>query len=310
MAARRAILKATHELLQEGGLSSVTIEGIAARAGVGKPTIYRTWPNAHAVAMAALMEGDAMSEAATPGGPTVRTDAGVKPAASRTSVAGAAASSAGPKAADAGAATNRMGSKVRESSAGPERAGSNIRESVAGPEPAGPTVRESSAGAEPAGSKVRESSAGPEPADSNTPEAAATEPKGTAAHPRASTAVGGVGALRAQLREVARVFSSPLGRSVTLMIAAAEQETELSKAFRNHFMLARRNEGRAFLINAMASGELRKDLDVEVALDLIYAPVFYRLLLGHAPLTASFMDEVLDLALHGLAASPFPTGAA
>jgi len=217
-----------------------------------------------------------------------------------------------------------MGSKVRESSAGPERAGSNIRESVAGPEPAGPTVRESSAGAEPAGSKVRESSAGPEPADSkvressagpepadsNTPEAAATEPKGTAAHPRASTAVGGVGALRAQLREVARVFSSPLGRSVTLMIAAAEQETELSKAFRNHFMLARRNEGRAFLINAMASGELRKDLDVEVALDLIYAPVFYRLLLGHAPLTASFMDEVLDLALHGLAASPFPTGAA
>src|SRR5579859_4562285 len=58
VAARRSILKAAHELLAEGGLSSVTIEGIAARAGVGKPTIYRSWPNAHAVAMAALMEGD------------------------------------------------------------------------------------------------------------------------------------------------------------------------------------------------------------------------------------------------------------
>jgi AcrR family transcriptional regulator len=62
MAARRAILMATHELLAEGGLSSVTIEGIAARAGVGKPTIYRSWPNAQAVAMAALMEGSDTGE--------------------------------------------------------------------------------------------------------------------------------------------------------------------------------------------------------------------------------------------------------
>src|SRR5215471_3086980 len=70
VAARRAILKATHELLAEGGLSSVTIEGIAARAGVGKPTIYRTWPNAHAVAMAALMEGSETDEPANPAGPS------------------------------------------------------------------------------------------------------------------------------------------------------------------------------------------------------------------------------------------------
>src|SRR5262249_24320148 len=62
VAARRAILKAAHQLLAEGGLSSVTIEGIAARAGVGKPTIYRSWPNAHAVAMAALMEGERIEE--------------------------------------------------------------------------------------------------------------------------------------------------------------------------------------------------------------------------------------------------------
>jgi AcrR family transcriptional regulator len=205
-AARRAILQATHELLAEGGLSCVTIEGIAARAGVGKPTIYRSWPNAHAVAMAALMESDEAD---------VLVDAG--------------------------------GQRPREL---PPKA--NQKPGV--------------------GSKPSEQSGS------------------------------GLAALRAQLHEVARVFSAPLGRSVALMIAAAEQETELSKAFRNHFILARRNEGRAFLSNAIANGEIRKDIDLDVALDLIYAPVFYRLLMGHAPLSARFIDDVLNLAIGGLCA--------
>jgi len=204
--ARRAILKATHELLAEGGLSSVTIEGIASRAGVGKPTIYRTWPNAHAVAMAALMENDDVEGRGN------------------TAVKGAAV--------EKGSATDKL--------------------SVA--EQAGATNKSASA----------------------------------------------LTALRAQLHEVARVFSAPLGRSVTLMIAAAEQETELAKAFRNHFILARRNEGREFLASAMSNGEIRKDLDMDTALDLIYAPVFYRLLMGHAPLTARFVDDVLNTAMQGL----------
>src|SRR5215469_13144852 len=54
--ARAAILAAARAILDEGGITAVTMEGIAARAGVGKPTIYRSWPNAHAVAMAALMD--------------------------------------------------------------------------------------------------------------------------------------------------------------------------------------------------------------------------------------------------------------
>ncbi|MFI0451504.1 TetR/AcrR family transcriptional regulator [Actinomadura sp. 6N118] len=46
---RQAILEATRALISEVGYRKVSIEAIAARAGVGKQTIYRWWPSKGAV---------------------------------------------------------------------------------------------------------------------------------------------------------------------------------------------------------------------------------------------------------------------
>jgi AcrR family transcriptional regulator len=43
--ARLAILRSTLKLLEENGFSELTIEDVAARAAVGKATVYRWWPN-------------------------------------------------------------------------------------------------------------------------------------------------------------------------------------------------------------------------------------------------------------------------
>ncbi|MFD0905241.1 TetR/AcrR family transcriptional regulator [Actinomadura sediminis] len=57
---RRAILDATRALISEVGYAKTSIEAIAARAGVGKQTIYRWWPSKGAVifdSFLALSEG-------------------------------------------------------------------------------------------------------------------------------------------------------------------------------------------------------------------------------------------------------------
>ena len=54
--AREAALGAAHELLRENGPGGLTVEGVAARAKVGKPTIYRWWPTLADLVLETLLD--------------------------------------------------------------------------------------------------------------------------------------------------------------------------------------------------------------------------------------------------------------
>jgi AcrR family transcriptional regulator len=54
-ASRDAILKAAYQILREGGFAEFTVEGVAARAGAGKATIYRWWSSKGTLAVEAFM---------------------------------------------------------------------------------------------------------------------------------------------------------------------------------------------------------------------------------------------------------------
>jgi AcrR family transcriptional regulator len=107
-------------------------------------------------------------------------------------------------------------------------------------------------------------------------------------------------ALRVQMRRVARMFSSRNGELIRELVADAQDDARLADDFRERFFAHRRARGAATIARGIANGELRSDLDVDDALDLLYAPLWLRLLVGHRPTSRAAADRLLDLAWPGL----------
>jgi AcrR family transcriptional regulator len=70
--AEQAIIEATLDIFAEQGFEGVCVEAVAARAGVGKATIYRRWPNKEELLLAAF--GSLKSPFPEPKGVSVRDD--------------------------------------------------------------------------------------------------------------------------------------------------------------------------------------------------------------------------------------------
>lgn len=112
--------------------------------------------------------------------------------------------------------------------------------------------------------------------------------------------------LRLQLILQASFFRGARGTLVRTLVAEAQSDPELATAFRDHWLKPRREGVRQIMRAAMTEGSLRSDLELEAAIDLLYGALYYRLLLGSAPLSESFVDHIYRqfLAGHGSAASP------
>jgi hypothetical protein len=84
------------------------------------------------------------------------------------------------------------------------------------------------------------------------------------------------------------------------MVAEAQGDPDLAAEFRERFFAHRRARGAAAISEGIRSGELRPDLDVEDALDILYGPLWLRLLVGHRPTSLAAVDRLLALAWPGL----------
>ena len=108
--------------------------------------------------------------------------------------------------------------------------------------------------------------------------------------------------LLALMREAVAVYGDPIKAGVMpSLVGAMPQRPELARAIRDGFLAQRRAALRAVLDRGVARGDLRADLDVELALDVLGGALFYRLLITGGPIDADLAEGVAELILRGFA---------
>ena len=113
------------------------------------------------------------------------------------------------------------------------------------------------------------------------------------------------GDLLSLLRPWARLAGGrPYGRVIAALLTEAQTDPVFATEYRQRFVEPRRDQARALFQRAVERGEIPADTKVDVALDLLYGPLYHRLLHGHAALTDRFVRDVVDMALDGIQPGP------
>jgi AcrR family transcriptional regulator len=108
-------------------------------------------------------------------------------------------------------------------------------------------------------------------------------------------------ALRDQMQSFTRFLVSRKARLLVAVLAEGVLDEEVGHAFREHWVRPRRDDARGLLGRAMQAGELRPDADLEVVLDALFGPLYYRALVNHIPLDLAFGKKVFRSVMSGVA---------
>jgi AcrR family transcriptional regulator len=109
------------------------------------------------------------------------------------------------------------------------------------------------------------------------------------------------GDLLALLRPLARhAQEREYPRVIGALVSEVHCDPSFAEQYHVRFVRPRRQPGTIAFRRGIERGELSADVDVELALDLVYGPIWHRLLHCHAPLDARFVEQVVDVALAGL----------
>lgn len=110
------------------------------------------------------------------------------------------------------------------------------------------------------------------------------------------------GDLRAFLRRVFRLFRTTPAKAVLAgLIAEAPHDRAVAKALVDHLVRRRRPLIRQIFERGQKRGEIRRRADLDYAVDAVSSAIWFRLLLGHAPLDERFSQRLVVQVLRGVA---------
>ncbi|MFA7438599.1 TetR/AcrR family transcriptional regulator [Castellaniella sp.] len=103
------------------------------------------------------------------------------------------------------------------------------------------------------------------------------------------------------LMAMAHQFRGPIGQMMAAIIAEGQVSEDFSHEFCQGYINARRADGVQLVQQGIDLGILRPG-NPHTILDLLYAPLYYRLLVKHQPITDAFVTEYVGLVLKGVLA--------
>jgi AcrR family transcriptional regulator len=104
--------------------------------------------------------------------------------------------------------------------------------------------------------------------------------------------------LRTQMTGLITFFNHPaMSRVFRGLIAAAQSDPEVAETQLRSLIGPRRRAAAERLATDQRRGRLAADVDVELLIDLLYAPLYYRLLITGDPLTTGLVEEILQAVL-------------
>jgi AcrR family transcriptional regulator len=108
--------------------------------------------------------------------------------------------------------------------------------------------------------------------------------------------------LLALMREAVELYRGSLpGRLMPNLVSAMAQRPELALIVREGFLTRRRLALTEVLRRGVDRGDLRPDVDLELVLDVLGGPLFYRLLITGGPIDEQLAEGVTELILRGFA---------
>ena len=111
--------------------------------------------------------------------------------------------------------------------------------------------------------------------------------------------------LLALMRDAVELYSGSLAaKLMPTVVDEMSRNAELATVARDRFLTGRRTALQAVFDRGVRRGDLRSDLDVSLALDVLAGPLFYRLMVTGGPIDERLAENIVELILRGFAPDP------
>lgn len=99
-------------------------------------------------------------------------------------------------------------------------------------------------------------------------------------------------AIAQHMHDLVEQYAGFGGQIVGQILAEGRSDPAIAREFRSRFHYGRRAVVRETLEEWRNTGEISADTDIEILMDVLYGPIYMRLMVGHAPLDARFVNSL------------------